>query len=938
MSELSEPPTVLDPRQLERIEGVHRGFLYQHLYAAGCLLLASKAGAIAVLVERDEDIEVQLAGRRVYVQVKTRSKPLLPSDIQNVLERFAELRKAHASGARQGIASFWIVCNSAPGPSLVEATRGAQWPVDVTLRWPGREGREEPALPPAWDGTSNAVVWCAEFAATLPFAALLPETLVWKLAGFAALAASGGAPYTDHLFTVADLPTLFEQLVFRLQDFPVIPPHYRPQANEPGLASDRRVRLICGFSGAGKTAWASQAALHVPYAAAYFDAAEVPGPTVAASLVRELAGRLVGMKKGRLGEILLPGASGIEMLRLLDDRLDRDVIDAVVVIDNAHRVPTDNLRAVAESTRRLRLVLLCQPGSEVQTLQSRLGIPDEQLAGWTEDTIAAEAADSGCRADYATCNRLLRITGGLPLYVQSAVRVAASAYAGDLAKLCTDIEAQTHLVPTSQETILARHYDTVAREAKDVLAVLSIADCPLTNQEASTLASKALPLALVDFAKTVRSLVTGGFIHVFGNARLKVHDAVRVLGRARIRDLGETVLRTTQLALKDILSASLREERDTSRFALFIRLLELTDDVETLIDLASNEMFHEMGLAQDFALVLEDAAARSALSPAQRFWALDALAFAELKNGDVSRLPQRMSRMEQLVGENGLGRREVLALGMKRMLYAAGRGDADGAQKALHLLSELIPDDPAYLRIVKYNAACAMHMIGRHGPAKALALGLAEEYYDHLGLDIGDVLAKNPDDIWPLLKQSDTLGDDLKHLADCLDLSARSSSAIGEDSGFARVHAFKFYAMANAVDSALKVGQDLVDEFIGRGDPVGARQVLEGSLLPSAIRAKMVDRIVPLRGQYAVVLAHCGEFAAAEAEMARLVPYESGLPDIGRKELRNQRRLIESLRDAQARQGLPASQLPERAKKIGRNEPCPCGSGRKYKKCHGTGV
>jgi len=24
-------------------------------------------------------------------------------------------------------------------------------------------------------------------------------------------------------------------------------------------------------------------------------------------------------------------------------------------------------------------------------------------------------------------------------------------------------------------------------------------------------------------------------------------------------------------------------------------------------------------------------------------------------------------------------------------------------------------------------------------------------------------------------------------------------------------------------------------------------------------------------------------------------------------------------------------------KKVGRNEPCPCGSGKKYKKCHGAG-
>ena len=27
--------------------------------------------------------------------------------------------------------------------------------------------------------------------------------------------------------------------------------------------------------------------------------------------------------------------------------------------------------------------------------------------------------------------------------------------------------------------------------------------------------------------------------------------------------------------------------------------------------------------------------------------------------------------------------------------------------------------------------------------------------------------------------------------------------------------------------------------------------------------------------------------------------------------------------------------LPKRAKKIGRNQPCPCGSGKKYKHCHG---
>lgn len=43
----------LDSRQVVRIEAVHRGFLYQHLYAAACLFGAAKSGATKVVVEHD---------------------------------------------------------------------------------------------------------------------------------------------------------------------------------------------------------------------------------------------------------------------------------------------------------------------------------------------------------------------------------------------------------------------------------------------------------------------------------------------------------------------------------------------------------------------------------------------------------------------------------------------------------------------------------------------------------------------------------------------------------------------------------------------------------------------------------------------------------------------------------------------------------------------
>lgn len=92
---------VLDQRQAELIEAVHRGFLYQHLFAVGCLLLAPKMNTTSVIVERDEDIEI-VGSEKIYIQVKTRSEFIKPSDIKLTLERFESLRKEHESGRRVG--------------------------------------------------------------------------------------------------------------------------------------------------------------------------------------------------------------------------------------------------------------------------------------------------------------------------------------------------------------------------------------------------------------------------------------------------------------------------------------------------------------------------------------------------------------------------------------------------------------------------------------------------------------------------------------------------------------------------------------------------------------------------------------------------------------------------------------------------------------------
>jgi hypothetical protein len=438
---------VLDPRQEQRIEAVHRGFLYQHLYAVGCLFLAALAEVSAVVVERDEDVEVIGRLQRLYVQVKTRSRQIIFSDIGDVLQRFEQIRAEHVEGRREGRASFVIIVNQPLGRILATQVQAGAIPEDVHLQWPGQAMPDTlMALPPAWRDIPEAVQWCSHMAESLPFSLLAPDSLVWKLAGRVLMAASGGAPYADHTFRTDSLPSLFEQLLIQLQDFPSSPSPYRPQVGEPSLDAEQRVRIICGFSGAGKTAWASQAALHSSQTCTYFDVGDLPGPAIASSLVRELSAKLVETEPGALRRILLPGATGIESLRALDIHLRLRGIRSTLVLDNAHRVPANSLLAALGATTHLRFVLLCQPSGSIPLVEARLGATLESLLGWDLDAVAAECAQVGAHGSAVAIQRLRTLTAGMPLYVQSAVRIAASEFGGDIAQYCAALDAQTHTV------------------------------------------------------------------------------------------------------------------------------------------------------------------------------------------------------------------------------------------------------------------------------------------------------------------------------------------------------------------------------------------------------------------------------------------------------------------------------------------------------------
>jgi hypothetical protein len=945
---------VLDPAQLVRIEAVHRGYLFQHLYTVQCLLSAVALSMESVEVESDEDVEVQFDGRRIYVQVKHRKESLAWNDIEGALTRFGELRAVHKSGERHGDPAFLIVSNAAPNGPLAARLGAADWPDDVRVDWPSADP-EKRVLPAPQSSLVEAAEAASKMAGDLPFATLAPQTLVWKLAGLVSLAATGEDENLDHTFRAGELPNLFEQLVMQLQDLPLPPSPYRVQEHEPDLLTGERVRLIVGYSGAGKTSWLAQSAQHASGAMIYLDVADTPGAALANAVAREVAGRLFQTGRG-LGEVLLPGASGREILQLLSRRLAERGEVVTVAIDNVHQLPADDLRGVIQSGRDMRFVLLGRPEGEVFTLEVILGVTREALLGWAPDTVAAAAHDQGCQSDAATCQRLIDLTGGLPLFVLNAISVAESDYDGSLKQLCADLAQSAHTREVAQDLILGRVFDRLPKAVADVAELLSLCDAPLRRTEIQSYISVADGSDQANFDRALRQLVSQGLLQVFADDRIKLHDAARAVGKGRLLLRGAESVKACREALRAVVQKSLLESWHPAKLSLFLRLSGEVGRLDVLVEMATDELFHEMGVWPEVEAYLEHGAQDEAVPPDQRIKALDALAFADLKSGS-DRAALWLDQMDALITAHNLGAEEQLRVGMKRMNYLAGEGDRHGAMRLVADLTPVVNDlPPGHQRVFWYNVACAELALGDAEAAENRVGPLIQDYYKLIGLTPEKVMGNNAPELARMLEKGANI-DDVKHLADSLDVLAKALDAQGQFSPFARIHALKFYDLARAPDSLFRVGQDLVDQFVHKRDFDGALNMMETIVLPQLHQWKLADYLISVRSQYAVVLAYCERYSDAEAEMARLEPYKSGLPPLAQGELENRRELIARIRAfGPPPKWVPPPGLleglaghfakPERIRqtpgrgakrKIGRNERCSCGSGKKFKHCHGRG-
>ena len=926
-------PKVMDPVQLKRIEAVHRGFLYQHLYAVACLLNLGVRDEGAIRVEGDEDVEVITNDEIIFVQVKTRSRQLIYSDISSALERFEKLRSHISQATPDKALRFVFVSNEKPGAYLDMLYARDDWPEDVSIISPGDETLKYRILPPAWQSLDHAVRWCVEAAEKIPFATLQPETLVWKLAARVQFAATGlDLGRKDHVFNHGELPLLFEQFVEQLQEFPAVPDDFRPQKDEPLLISEAPVRLIVGFSGAGKTVWASWQARHCSAPTVYFDVGDLPGNALAGSLARELAARFLG--PGTTGAAQLPAVSGLELLMALANRIDLPE-PPLVVLDNVHRICAEDMRRIIAACQSVRFILMAQPWPDKTQLEAHLSIQSEELSGWDADTIASVFVSAGATISPQAASHWRSITAGMPLFVKNAAMLSVKLADGDAAAFAEQVEQGEHPEELAQEALLRLTIETLSNDETTIAAALSLSTAPLSSEEVGTYL-EVLPTPVRRQSAVLRSLQRKGIIQIFANGFRKIHDAMRVAAGDLILGFSADEILALQVQLRDIFLASLLKVRDLTRFGAWMRLLPSTGQVETLVDIATVEYFHEFGEPHDLKQILVSVADAEDTDPSLRFWTLDALAFWQFQESEPKRLPDdELARMAELVATGELGSREHAALIMKQMLNAGLRQDRRATNDAFERARELCGTEPELSRIVRYYYATALFHCGDRQEARSLAESLYAEYYDVLDLDPRDILGANTQQIIDQLPGDlAEYQDDMKHLADCLNLAAMCLRKEGEHPRLAAIHAAKFYHASGSYRSAMKTAQDITDDFIGVGDVEGARQTMEDHVLPLLHFMQFTSNVLDVRAQYAVVLAYCGEIARARREMAALEPYVAEAPPEHQSGIANQRRLIKEIAAAHAR--IPrhvAPELPRSDRKVGRNESCPCGSGKKYKKC-----
>src|SRR3546814_10206595 len=118
--------------------------------------------------------------------------------------------------------------------------------------------------------------------------------------------------------------------------------------------------------------------------------------------------------------------------------------------------------------------------------------------------------------------------------------------------------------------------------------LLSVADVALAKDEATQLLQETCGLDAKGAAARLRALPATGALELFGMTGLKIHDAVRMLGKAELAARGPDLEKKVQEVLRGIISRSIRQDWSIGKLGLLIRLFGQLGDA--MIDRKSTRL------------------------------------------------------------------------------------------------------------------------------------------------------------------------------------------------------------------------------------------------------------------------------------------------------------------------------------------------------------
>lgn len=887
--------TVINKAQLRRIESTHAGFLYQHLYAVACFLQAPSKNIQFIRIEKDEDIELQNSQNdQFYLQIKTRNKPIIYSDIKNSISLFSEIRKEHVNGKRKGKPHFYIICNNKFGPELIKKISENQFCNDITFISPGYSSNHFDLYPPP-KTLEELFLGCCQLADTIHLGTLNADTLVYKLTSIMMQCATGSFSNTQHTIDILNFSKIVEQMIIQLQEFPNISEKYRPHHHELSFTSENRIRLIKGVAGVGKTTWASFHATFSPNICNYFDVTGIPAENLYSSLAREIIAKYSITNVSNK----LALNSGLEAICMLDKMSKKDNIPIQIVLDNVHAIPSQTLLELINTTSHLKFILMGQIKEELNDLAIELDILPEKLVGWGFEEIKQEIEETHSNMLAIlpkNIDKLQNITGGLPLFVKSALKLANTKYSNNLEHLCIALETQTHITKTKQEVLLSKIFDKLSDVSKKITAVLSCSYSLTIDEIQEIIQSPSQPL----IAQAFRELFGYEIVSQLNNKKLKLHDEMRIVARNYFENLTEIEKKQIQTSLKDILFKSFKESFDLRNLHLYFQLLIELQDIEVLVDIATDSLFHELGFPNELWKLLEQVCYNKDIPAPSRFLAFDALIFNEIQNhNNYTKAKNYLIKMKELLEIHTIeDDHQYLKYLMKLMRVSAFLKDKPSFYILVEKSKNLLPQDFRFNQIHRYEVACGYFAFNSYVKAYELSSIVIDQYYTRFKITKNDLINLKNKELYGKLKNNNATSDDIKYLADALELFAKSSNKLMSYAIKERLQACFFYQQTNFIESYISTAQDLADDFLMQGDPIGAKQTIETLLLPTlhTNTGFFLHKSIVIKSQYAIILAHCKEYEEGYKVFDSLMLYRDSLTnDQEKNELNNQIRLFNSL-------------------------------------------